>query len=483
MSDFAGITAETLDQIKKAQTNGFTTATGVVGYDLSGVVSLVPVNTPWFDRVTRTSGEGSLAANWKALTNINNQQPNPFVGLDQGGNYVKFNEQDVLAKYVPVRVSGFVSHDSIDLSKGYADTRALAVTGTLMQWRIQENKGLLGGQNFALPAIAVATVATATTGGTIAATTAVNVRVAARSGLNYYWGGSGVASAQGTVTTGAGATNSATATVAAVRGAVAYDWYVAGFYYTTTTVNTVLITSIPTANATSVPSLPDLYSVAPSAIPATDTSYTAGSYNGLIATLAGDYSATGLVTPGAGTPSGATFTSLNGGTLTGNSQGVAEIDNMLLAIYNSAQLSPTAMIINGQEAQDIKAKILATNAAVTYLQPDASSRQGVIGGGQVAGYVNGASGGDHIEIVVDPHLPPGRIVFVTESINYPNSGIANTFEARCLRDVSEFPYGASLDPTPGNNGGPREVWDLSSMETFVNRAPVACGVISEIAAG
>lgn len=483
MSDYAGITDQTLEQIKKAQTNGVTAGTGLVGYDLSGVVSLVPVNTPWFDRVARKQGDGSKAAVWRALLNVNNAQPNPFTGLDQGGGFIKISEQDVLAPYVPVRVSGEVTRDAIDLAKNYADAKAIAVTSTLMQWRIQENKGLLGGQAFALPAIGTPTVTTSTTGGTIAATTAVNVKVAARSGMNYYWGGSGVASAQGTVTTGAGSTNSATASVAAVRGAVAYDWYVAGFYYTTTVVNTVTITSIPTANAGSVPNLPDLYTTPPSAVPAVDTSFSANSYNGLIATLAGDYSSTGLVTNGSGVASGATFTSLNGAALTANSQGVAEIDAMLLAIYNQAQVSPTAMLINGQEAQNIKAKILSTNAAVTYLNPDAPSRDGVIGGGAVAGYINGASGGDRVDIVVDPHLPPGRIVFVTERIPYPNSGIANTFEARCLRDVSEFDYGAQLDTTPGNNGGPREVWDVSSTETFVNRAPVACGVISEITNG
>lgn len=486
MNDYAGITTDTLDQIKKAQTNGVTSASGLVGYDLSGVVSLVPVNTPWFNRVARKTGDGSKAAVWRALLNVNNAQPNPFVGFDQGGSFIKISEQDVLAPYVPVRVSGEVTRDAIDLAKNYADAKAIAVTSTLMQWRIQENKALLGGQNFALPAIGTPTVTAGVAGtGTIASGTAVNVKVAARSGMNYYWGGSGVASSQGTVTTStvAGGTYSATATVAAVRGAVAYDWYVGGFYYTTTVVNTVLITAVPTANAGTVPNLPDLFTTAPTAVPTADTSYSSNSYNGLIASLAGDYSSTGLVTYGSGVASGASFTSLNGLALTANSQGVTEIDNMLLAIYNQAQLSPTAMLINGQEAQNIKAKILATNAAVTYLNPDAASRDGVIGGGSVSGYINGASGGDRVDIVVDPHLPPGRIVFVTERVPYPNSGIANTFEARCLRDVSEFDYGAQLDTTPGNNGGPREVWDVSSTETFVNRAPVACGVISEIANG
>jgi hypothetical protein len=484
-TDYAGITDATLEQVRKAQTNGVTASTGLVGYDLSGVVSLVPVNTPWFDRVARKPGDGSKAAVWRALLNVNNAQPNPFVGFDQGGGYIKISEQDVLAPYVPVRVSGAVTRDAIDLAKNYADAKAIAVTSTLMQWRIQENKALLGGQAFALPTIGTPVVVDSVTGGSIAASTAVNVKVAARSGMNYYWGGSGVAGSQGTVTTStvAAATHSATVTVAAVKGAVAYDWWVGGYYYTTTVVNTVVITAIPTANAGTVPSLPGLYTTAPTVLPTADTSYSANSYNGLIASCVGDYSSTGLVTPGGGTSSGATFTSLNGGTLTANAQGVAEIDTVLLALWNSAQCSPTAMLINGQEAQDIKAKILGTNAAITYLNPDAASRDGVIGGGSVAGYINGASGGDRINIVVDPHLPPGRIGFVTERVAYPNSGIANSFEARCLRDVSEFDYGAQLDTTPGNNGGPREVWDVSSTETFVNRFPVGTAWLTEIAAG
>ena len=202
---------------------------------------------------------------------------------------------------------------------------------------------------------------------------------------------------------------------------------------------------------------------------------------GLIASCAGDYSATGLVTPGSGTSSGSIFTSCNGVALTANAQGITEIDAMLLDIYNQCQLSPTALLINGAEAQSIKAKILATNAAVTYLNPD-TGRDGVVGGGAVAGYINGASGGDRIGILVDPHLPPGRIGFITERIPFPNSGISNVFEARTLRDVSEFDYGASLDATAGNNGGPREVWDVSSTETFVNRAPVAQAWLTEIGA-
>jgi hypothetical protein len=421
------------------------------------------------------------------LLNINNTQPNPFTGIDGGGSFVNFKELDVLANYMPVRLSGKVTQDAIALAKNYADAKAISVTGTLMQWRIAENKALLGGQNFALPSIATPVVSAGTTGGTIGASKVVHFKVAARSPYNYYYGGSGIASADGNVTVSAGTTNTATATVAAVQGAVAYDWYAtigAGtqYYVGTTTVNKFTLTAEPSADA-AVPSMPSLSSTAITApAPTVDTSFSANAFNGLLATLSGDYGSTGLMTPGTGSdPSGSVFQSLDGAQLTGSAQGITEIDDLLQTLYDNTNLSPTAFLMNSQQAKDIKAKVFGGGNAITYLEPQGNGRVGATAGGSVARYINGSAGGEEIEIVVDPHVPPGQIIAITERIPYPNSGIANTFEARTLRDVAEFDYGVSL--APGANGGPREEWDVSSLETFVNRAPVACGVITNIAAG
>ncbi|QAY16120.1 major capsid protein [Arthrobacter phage Sonali] len=480
------LSAETLDAIKKAQTTGVTVGTNVIGYDLSGLISLIPVNTPWFDRISRVSGQGALNAQWKALTNINNAQPNPFAGLEGGGGKVKFNELDVFAKYQPVRMAGEYTLDARDLSKGYADAKAIAVAGTLAQWRIGANKAYFGGQNFALPTIGAVTLAASTSGGSIATGT-VYVKAAARSPYNYYWGGSGVASAEASVgVTGPNA--SVTASVAAVKGAVAYDWFVSSAtgdaakrYLTTTTTNTLTITSVPGTNQAAPTTIPGLSSTAPTAIPTVDASFdSANSFNGLFATLSGDYGANGLVTPGSGTTSGATFQSLDGAKLTTSGQGVAEIDNLLLSLFNTAQLSPSALVMNGQQAKDIASRITAAGAASTYLEPK-GDRAGITGGTSVASYINSAAGGAKVEIVVDPYAPVGSIVAITEHINYPNSGITNTFESRTLRDVSQWDYGVAH--SVGAGGGPKETWDVSSIETFVNRAPVACGVISNIQAG
>lgn len=485
-STLEALSEETIEEIKKAQTTGVTVGTNVIGYDLSGLISLIPVNTPWFDRISRVSGNGALNAQWKALTNINNAQPNPFAGLEGGGGKVKFNELDVFAKYQPLRMAGEYTLDARDLSKGYADAKAISVAGTLAQWRIGANKAYFGGQSFALPTIGAATLVASTTGGSIATGT-VYLKVAARSPLNYYWGGSGIASAEASVAV-TGPTASVTASVPAVRGAVAYDWFVSSAtgdgakkYLTTTVTNTLTVTSIPGANQPAPTTIPGLSTTAPTAIPTVDASFdSANSFNGLFATLSGDYGANGLVQFGSGTVSGATFQSLDGAKLTTSGQGVAEIDNLLLSLYNNAQLSPSALVMNGQQAKDIASRITASGAASTYLQPD-SGRAGITGGTSIARYINSAAGGASIEILVDPYAPVGSIVAVTEHINYPNSGITNTFESRTLRDVSQWDYGVAH--AVGAGGGPKETWDVSSIETFVNRAPVACGVISNIAAG
>jgi hypothetical protein len=490
------ISAETLEGIKKAQTTGITIGTGITGYDLSGLISLIPVRTPLFDRVTRTSGTGSDAANWKALLNINNQQPSPFSGREGGGNKVKFSEADVLAKYQPLRLAGQYTLDSRDFAKDYADVKALAVAGTMNQWKIAANKAYHGAQAFSLAAITTPVLVDLASGGTIPTATAVYVKVQARSGQNYYWpnydgtAGSGIASAAANLTTGGGAGHSLTASVAEVKGAFAYDWFVgpsAGtlYYYTTTTVNKATITSLPVANATSAPKIAGMTSTVPTAPAAVDTTPgkdnlgAVSAFNGLHATLFGEYSATGgLITPGTGgTASGATLLSLDGAKLTLGGQGVNEIDTLLQGIWEASDMSPSALIMNGRQSKDIAARVFSAGAASTYLQPTPDNRIGVTAGGSAAQYVNPLTG-DIIPIIVDPHAPVGRITAIRDTVDYPNSGISNVLEARTLRDVAQWDY--AVAHAAGAGGGPAEVWDVSSIETFVNRAPVACGVLSNI---
>jgi len=478
-ADLLGVTEETFKMIKATVQNGWLTGLGVQGVDLGDLISLVPVVTPFRNATPRVKPpQGANVAYWRALLDVTNAQPNPAVGNDFAGGLVEFEEQDVFAPFVPLRLTGRVTQDAIDIAEGYENALAVATMQTVNQLMIGEDKHGLMGQAYALPAIATPGLTVSATGGSIG-TAAVNVKVAARSGINYYYGGSGIASAQASVTPTAGTTNSVTATVAAVKGAVAYDWYVAGFYYTTTTVNTVVITSIPTANQP-LPSLPDLSATAPTAVPTADTSFSANYFNGLIASVLGDFGPTSMVTPGTGTNSGSYYASLDGAALAVNGAAIAQVDAMNLAIWNKAKLSPTRYLMNATQSQEIANDILGSTAATTFLQPqDIESRQNVVAGGALGWYLNKAVGGAAIRVEVHPNVPPGTLIAVTDKIPYPGANIDAPMRFRVQRDYSQFAYGANfVAGTLG--GGPRQDFDVTVRETFELKAPLTCGVLSNV---
>jgi hypothetical protein len=492
MDSMEAITQQSIEMLAKAAaTQGVNSGSGLTGVDLQEIVSLIPVPATFYDTLAKTTPTmGAKFTQWKALVNVNNTQPDPATPFDYAAPLSNIQEQDVTSLYGKIGQGYTVTWDSIDFGKGYADAKSIAMFNALNQYKIGADKKSLYGQNFSLGTPA-APVLTPGANGSIPASTAVPVRVAARTGSGYAYFtnnpsgvGSTIASATTSVTTPGSAGNSVTATVASLPGAVAWDWYVNGFYYTTTTVNTVVITSIPTANA-AVPSLPGISSTAPNAVPTTDRSANVNDFNGLLATLAGDYAtggATGLVARGGGINSGAYFNSLDGGKFTISGQSVKELDTLNMAIWNSVFQSPTAYMMSAQEASSISSAILNSPAASTFYQPNVmGERQDAIAGGFVGWYVNKAAGGVPIKIEVHPNLAPGTVIARTDRLPLPNSNITNTLELRNLHDVTDYVY-ASARNAGVAGGGPREDGEVYSMSTLVNKAPVAMGVIQNIAA-
>lgn len=484
--DLNQISADTLETITKSLSAGVNSSTGITGIDLSDVISLVPVNTPFYDSLAKTKPKmGAKFAEWKALLNVNNSQPDPSVPFDFAAPLALLDEVDVSAKYARTGFGYTVTQDSIDLAGGYADAKAIAIFNSLNQYKIGMDKKLLGGQSFALATPSGVVVTPSNTGGSIAASTAVSVQVAARTASNYFYGGSTVASNAVSVNTAAGtATNSAVATCAAVPGAVAYDWFVGGYYLTTTTVNKLAITSIPGANQ-SVPNLPNLYSVAPTVVPTIDASAKPNDYNGLLATLTGDYAtggAFGQVQHGTGTPSGAQLISLDGNPFSVNGQSVHELDELNSAIWNAVTLSPDSYLMSSDMATAISTAILSTAGGGTtfYAPNEAGQRQGAIAGAFIGYYVNKAAGGKPIALDVQPNLPNGTVIARTNSVPFPNSNITNVLEQRDVAPIADYEYAAARLPGVAG-GGPRYDGETYSLSTLVNRAPVAMGVISNVA--
>ena len=480
-------TEETLAAIAKAQTTGITSTTGVVSYDLTGVVSLIPVVTPFRDKVARVkSPNGNPYAVWRALLNMNNSQSTPTPGLDYAANEVIFNEQDFQAKYQAIGYAGFVTQDAFDLAQGLFDPYANATFQTLNQTLIGEDRLLVGGQSFALARPSAPTLTKNTTGGSIGSAT-VYVGVAARTGYNYFYGGNSRANSNST-TFSSGTTNSVTASIAAVRGAVAYDWFQSAdgttwYYYTTTTVATVTMTSvISAAQAVPTTTVIDLFSTTPTINTGADNGSAAGnSIDGLLATLSGDYTSTGQwATAGSANANPSQF--VDGGaaalTLTGGS--VAQIETLFSNIYGAVKASPTAIMVNPAQAQEIANLILGSNSAVTYLQTDSEGRVNATAGGRIGSVVNAPAGGIVVPIEVHPSVPAGTIIGRTDRVPFPQSGISSTLEVRTLRDYSQFDYGINRNQGVAG-GGPRKEFEIRSVEAFVNRAPVSMGVISNIA--
>lgn len=488
------VTKETLAAIQKAQTSGITTATGITGYDLATLVSLIPVVTTFRDKVAREKGEGSKYATWRALMNTTASQPSPAIPLDYAANEAVFSEQDFQVAYKKSGLFGSVTQDAFDLAQGYADPYAVATFQTLNQVLIGDDRLLMCAQSFALAQPAAPTLTQVASGGTIGAVT-VHIGVAARTGTGWYYGNGNSQGNAASTTFATGSTNSITATVGAVRGAVCYDWFYSAdgttwYYYTTTTVNSVTITKTISANQT-LPSgnnYPDLTTQwkgstgVPTYLSSGDNgSANSAEYDGFLASLSGDYNINGQwVQSGTATANPSAWHSLDGAALTLSGGSINEIDEYLfLSIWQAVKCSPTAIMMNATTAQEIANLVLGSTSATTFLNTDSTGRINVTAGGHVGQLVNAPAGGVTVPIEVHVSLPPGTIIARTDRVPFPQAQIQSVLAYRNVRDMTQFDYGVSrVANTAG--GGPRRDFEIDSLGAFANRAPVAMGAIANV---
>ena len=506
-ADVLGVTEDTFRMVKAA-TSGIDTSTSVAGVDfIEDLMSWVPVDTPFFNSVPRGQGRGATAVFWETLLNVNSAQNWQGVQKDYAAQIAQIQNQYTFSPYAVVGQGGKVTWDAIAQGIDYADVLAVDTIQTINQQLIALEVNQLNSQAFALPAIATPTTVASTSGGSIATGT-VYVKVAARSGMNWYTGGSGAASTEASQAV-TGPTASVTASVAAVKGAAGYDWYVgsatgAEHYYTTTPVNTVTITSVP-GSANNVPTAyaglfgsygPGSPIAGPSTVPAADTSFQTYWQNGLLASILGDWPSSpdgpvpnvgqnppGLVTPGSGVTQGAYYSSLNGATLTVEGAAFAEVDNMNRKIYDTYQVTPSRLLMGSQVLTDFANAFLNNPQAVTWLSPDArDGRLEAVMGGHVATYANKTVNGKPIPLWLMPYLPPGKIVAVIDSLPFPGSNVTAALQVRTLYDFFRFDYGSNRQLNT-SDGGPRYDFEIRSEQAFVNKASGVCGVIDNVGIG
>ena len=330
----------------------------------------------------------------------------------------------------------------------------------LQSTMIAEELIILGGNtSVALGTTPTPTVATAATGGTIAAATYNVICVAL--GLQAYWdvagannGGTGAyldvttatvpgsitrTNADGTTDTfgggsaqksvaasqvTTGSTSTISASVAAVRGAYAYAWFLgtsgAEKLAAVSTINSVVLTSVPSTGQLA------------SSLAASDNSTSTLEFDGLLSLAAKSGSNSyfnSLATGTAGT----------GTTLTAGSGRVNEIDAALASFYRNYRLQPTTMYVSYVQFQKITNLVLGSSNPAVSMWVNVNADSDVIAGRNVGKY-NSPINGANIDIVVHPNMVPGTILFYTNTVPAYVDGIGDICRVRTRQEYYQIEW-------------------------------------------
>lgn len=505
----ANTTAETLELLKAARqtpiadeiAKGFTQSTnqqqGLTYYDLEVPAKhLVPVLTPLRNKIPRVSGKGGIQANWKAVTGINVNNLNAAISPGNRGGVIATSTAEFMAAYRGIGLEDYVQFEAGYAAEGLEDLKALAVEGLLQSLMIGEEAIILGGNTTlklgttptptvvgsstggALPAGAFSVVCVALgfdaywamggwnngqTGSTLniqtAQVPALVTRVNADNSTDTYGGGSAQKSASATVTL-SGATSSATATVAPVRGAVGYAWFWgapgAELLGAVTTINSVAITGAALGSQAAI------------SLPASDNSTNTLEFDGMLTQIANpDSKAYYKALPTGTAGQGSTLTSDGAG-------GIVEIDSALFAYWNLYRLSPDEIHVNAQQLLDMNKKVLAGGGAPLYRFNIDAVNPGLLNAGVVIGsYLNKITN-KQIKIVIHPNMPPGTLMFWTDTLPYKLNGIQNLLQIRARQEYYQIEWPLRT-----------RKWEYGvyADEVLQNYFPPAFGVITNIAAG
>jgi len=468
-------TTQTLDLIKNQraelakagwQQSG-SAVSGITNYDLElGAKKLFPVITPLRDRIPRVSAKGGIQANWRAVTGINTLGVSAGISPGQRNARVTHTTADYFAAYRTLGMDDAVDFQADWSAEGFDDVKALSVEQLLYSTMIQEEFVDLGGNtSVALGTTPTPTLATATTGGTIQLSTAMIVNCVALTLPGYQqlagWnngttgqtlniatgvltavstrtnadgttdtiaGGVGQVSAAATVTTGAGTSTSVvTATVAPVRGAVAYAWYWG-------TVGAVTLGGVTTINSINITTALGTGTQNVSALPAADHSTDSLVYDGLLTQIMKSGSGAYFADLATGVAGVGTVLTSDG------AAGCNEIDVVLRDRWDQYRVSPNEMFMGASVALALNKLIIANGGAPLIRYSMDANGSTITAGTMVGSYLNKITG-TLIKITIHPNMPAGQILFFSDKSPYPMSGVPAPLVKRLRRDyfATEWP--------------------------------------------
>ena len=449
-------TDNTLELLKAAQSaplpdaiaKAFTQATGLVNYDLEPAAkNLYPVLTPLRNKIPRVKGSGGTATNWKAITGINTANTRAGVSEGNRGGIITTSVVNKTAAYKGIGLEDNVSFEADYAAEGFDNAKAKAVLGLLNSTMIQEERVILGGNNsIALGTTPTPTLVASTSGGTLANQTLSVIGVAlshiafregtvsggltiggtrtnADGSTDTVNGGYAAKSTNATVAI-TGPTGSATATVTVVNGAVGYAWYwgAAGSEVlgAITSLNTVAITATATGTQ------------AATALLAGDKSQDSLVFDGLLTQIfangSGAYNVALPTVAGVGTPL----------TIDG-AGGIKEVDAAFASFWDNYRLSPDIMYVSGTTLLAMNTLVIANGGAplIRFGMDTGGAR--IDAGTVIGSYLNKITN-KLVKIEVHPDMPGSMIVFYSDGVPYPLSGVGNILQIKTRREYYQVEW-------------------------------------------
>ncbi len=493
-------TQETLDLVKGALgmpdqriAKSITTGSGLVAYDLQAPAkNLYPVVTPIRNAIPRIGGGIGTATNWRQVTALTGSGFDAMGWVPEGqrSGQMAYTTASKSATFVTIGEEDAATYEAINAGRNLEDIQARMTFRLLQKMMLKEEMAILAGNaSLELGTPATPSLSASGSGGTLPATTyyvkavaltleghqnssltagvATTKTITGADGKTYVLsGGSSDISAEASQAVTSGQT--LFASVTAIRGAVAYAWFVgtatgAETLQAITTINSVAI-SAPLASGRQAQG--DVTA---------DNSANA------------NYAYDGLLTAALKSGSGAYVNMLASGTagtgtaLTASGRGsVVEIDTMFQQMWDLYQLSPTVLYVNAQELKNITAKVL-TNASgplLRYEVPADGNPYNLAGAGAVTFYYNpfALDGGLRIPIRIHPRVPPGTIIGWAENLpaQYQSNEVPNVAEVKTRQDYYQIDW-----PVVTRQ---RQV-GVYAEEVLAVYAPFAMGVIANIGNG
>jgi hypothetical protein len=482
--------AQSRPDLRKAVTE----ATGLAFYDLQAPAkNLYPTITKLRNmtpRVGRPSGYGT-AAHWKQITAVNGSGYDAMGWIPEGQRSaaMSYTSSDMSAAYITLGEEDYLTFEAESAAEGFEDLNATVSLRLLQKTMRKEETGLLAGNaNLALGTPPTPSLTAPTdSGSTLPAATysVIVVALSAEGWLNckgnavagftpqktitgmdgqVYTLNGGNSNVSSNATQAIASGKGLAASVTAVRGALAYAWFVgpAGSetLQTITTINCAYFNA-PLATGRQ-----------PATTVTTDCSTNPTlAFNGF---LANAFNGGTLVTQPTGT-SGV------GTPLTASGRGsIVEIDTLLQNMWDTYRLGPTVIFVSSQEQKNITNKVLS-NASGPLLRYDVTATPGqpyaITAGGQIKYYYNPFDGdGMTIPIVPHPDLAPGTLFAYCERLPewYQSNDVPNVAEVITRRDYYRVDWPLRTR---------RREYGIYAEEVLAVYAQFAMGIITNIGNG